>query len=766
MLRGLEHNVRRLRKRIGALGNLAATIGGVPEPAATHALSWIRANHLPGGGIRVESRHRYAYPEVTGYIVPTLLAYGDEELATELTEWLLCIQRPDGSFTDPDQGRSYVFDTGQALRGLLAMCGKVAGTEEAARRAADYLVGAMIDEGRGGFPAQYTGTDCPEPVQLYVLPPLVDAARRLGRVDGVRYGEAAHRCAEYYLCQPDGLRIDDLTHFLGYQLEALIDLGYADRARDTLAALAAMQQSDGAVRGTGGASGASGASDNAWVCTSGLAQLAICWYKLDTAGPADLAMTWLDRHQERDGGFRGSYGRGASDKAHVEVSWAPKFYLDAHLLRVSAFFARHAQEFPTDVDAGDGRLAAVASRMRPGARVLEIGCGKGRFLKALAAMTPDATYVGVDPAPALLGAVPAGITTALGTLENIPHPDEAFDVVFAVEAIEHSVALTRAVSEMLRVTAPGGWVVIVDKHRGAWGRMECPPWERWPDAADMSERLRLDCDDVSSVSVSFDGHPASDGLMMAWSGRKRSRLSGARWNDVLITPDLENVHVDEIRFNDFSEWGRAVVLQTRPGDRVLEIGSGTGKISLQLAQAGRDVTCFDSSADSLAFTNRCAARLGLSVATVCGDATATLPFAPGGFDCVWSSGLLEHFTVDERRAMLREWARVCRGLLISLVPNAASIAYRIGKMTQERDGVWPYGLEMPLPSLRDDYEAAGLTVAREFSVGTAHSLNFLGDRSLKRALGASFRRLSRAALDDWNQGYLLVTIGGVQGSTR
>jgi malonyl-CoA O-methyltransferase len=746
MLRALEHNVRRLRRRV------EASIAGVPQPAAARALSWIRANHLPGGGIRVESGHRYAYPEVTGYLVPTLFAYGDEELASQLAEWLVCIQRPDGSFTDPDQGRSYVFDTGQVLRGLLSACGKIAGAEEAARRAADYLVATTIDEGRGGFPREYAGSDCPEAVQLYVLPPLMGAAARF---DCTRYRDVARRCAEYYLGQRDCLRLDDLTHFLAYQLEALIDLGYAERARDVLAALAAMQREDGAVRGTGGTAGTD------WVCTPGLAQLAICWYKRDMADPADRAMSWLERHQESDGGFRGSYGRGASYKAGVEVSWAPKFFLDAHLLRVAAFFARHAQDFPCDVGAGDGRLAAVAGRVRPGDRVLEVGCGKGRFLNALASTIRDATYFGVDPAPALLGAVPRSITTALGTLENIPHPDGAFDVVFAVEAIEHSVAPMRAVSEMLRVTAPGGSVVIIDKHRGAWGRMICPPWERWPDAAEMSERLRLDCDDVSSVSVSFDGHPASDGLMMAWSGRKRSRLSGAQWNDVLITPQLENIHADEIRFNDFSEWGRTVVLQTQPGDRVLEIGSGTGKISLQLALAGRDVTCFDASADSLAFTNRCAARLDLSVATVCGDATQALPFASGSFDCVWSSGLLEHFTAEERRTMLREWARVCCGQLVSLVPNAASIAYRVGKMAQERDGVWPYGLETPLLSLRDDYEAAGLTVLREFSVGATHSLNFLGDRSLKRALGAIFRRLSREQLQDWNQGYLLVTVGAV-----
>ena len=173
------------------------------------------------------------------------------------------------------------------------------------------------------------------------------------------------------------------------------------------------------------------------------------------------------------------------------------------------------------------------------------------------------------------------------------------------------------------------------------------------------------------------------------------------------------------------------------------------------------MSCLDSSADTLAFTRRCGAELGLEVRTICGDATTTLPFDNGAFDCVWSSGLLEHFTADERQAMLREWARVCRGRLISLVPNAASVPYRIGKRAQERDGVWPYGLETPIQSLRYDYIAAGLRVETEFSVGARHSLNFLRDRSIRRALADVFLGLSRRELRDWT-GDLLVTIGTIE----
>ena len=74
---------------------------------------------MPSGGIRVHSRHSGAYPEVTGYLVPTLLNYGEHNLARRFLRWLLCVQRVDGGFTSPE-GKPHIFDTGQVLRGLIS----------------------------------------------------------------------------------------------------------------------------------------------------------------------------------------------------------------------------------------------------------------------------------------------------------------------------------------------------------------------------------------------------------------------------------------------------------------------------------------------------------------------------------------------------------------------------------------------------------------------------------------------------------------------
>jgi malonyl-CoA O-methyltransferase len=171
----------------------------------------------------------------------------------------------------------------------------------------------------------------------------------------------------------------------------------------------------------------------------------------------------------------------------------------------------------------DGRTQAILSVVRPADQVLEVGCGKGRFLRAVRQALPETECVGVDISPALLRHVPKGVRGIRGALEAIPCPDDSFDVVFSVEAIEHSANRKASVAEMTRVARPGGWVVIIDKQQTHWGRLTCPPWEIWPENLEMSRLLSRGCDDVTSNPVGYDDRPATDDLMVVWRGRKRSR---------------------------------------------------------------------------------------------------------------------------------------------------------------------------------------------------------------------------------------------------
>jgi len=741
-----RQGLRRLGLTFSRRDYFELTQTGPHSPPPARALAWIQAQELPTGGIRVHSAHSNAYPEVTGYLIPTLLEYGERELATRLIRWLICIQRADGSYTSSN-GVPYVFDTGQALRGLLAGAEHVPAALNAARRAADYLCQSIIEKGSRGFIEEYSGTIA-ESVHLYVLPALWEAAKVFQESE---YQLVAEKCFEYYCGLEDFLQIENLTHFLGYELEALIDLDSTKMAIPVLNTLRNLQEEDGSVRAE---------SDKLWICTPGLAQLAICWYKVGEWEPADKAVTWLEKHQQPNGGFLGSMGSGATYFPNVELSWSAKFYLDAHLLRVRSFFDRNSHIFPAKISSTDCRAKAIVSAVKPDDRVLEVGCGKGRFLRLVHESYPSAECVGIDISPVLLEHVPQGIRALKGSQESIPFPDNDFDVVFSVEALEHSANPEAAISEMIRVTRPGGWTIVIDKQRSHWGRLSCPSWERWPEVKGLSKLLDKGCDNVTAEPIGYDGKQASDGLMVLWRGQKRCQLSGPQWNEKLISPTSKSNLVQRLKRNQISEWAQIILLSSSHGEKVLEIGSGTGEISMGLALAGRIVTALDFSLENLEFMRRCADELGIAIETVVADVTRSLPFSENEFDCTWSSGLLEHFTAEQRRNILREQARIARKKVIALVPNASCVAYRAGKTYQEKQGTWPYGLETPILSLREDFEAVGLRILSEYSIGAEHALSFLpAEHLLRKALASWIEGMSSDELRDCNQGYLLVTIG-------
>ncbi len=294
-------------------------------PPIARAIEWVRGNECPTGGIYNHPGYGKAFPEVTGYLIPTLLNYREEALAKRFVDWLLRIQEDDGSFPGPS-GVPHIFDTGQVLRGLLAMRENVEGASDAARRTGRYLYASMKDCGKQGFAvdpvwSKSYGKDIPTSSHLYVLPTMRQAAEVFREP---KYLAAVENCLEYYLNDSNALQLSTLTHFLAYELEALIDLGRRDKALPVLETLRDLQDYDGGVRAKDGVS---------WVCTPGLAQLAVCWYKVGEREPANKAMNWLQKHQMASGGFLGSYGANATYFPNAELPWAAKFYLDANLLR-------------------------------------------------------------------------------------------------------------------------------------------------------------------------------------------------------------------------------------------------------------------------------------------------------------------------------------------------------------------------------------------------------------------------------------------------
>ena len=154
-------------------------------------------------------------------------------------------------------------------------------------------------------------------------------------------------------------------------------------------------------------------------------------------------------------------------------------------------------------------------------RVLDVGCGKGRFARVLREKYPKAALCGLDISEAMLACVPAGIGVVSGSMTELPFADSAFDCVYATESLEHAVEIERAVGEMCRVLKPGGRLVIIDKNAEHWGRFQTPAWEKWFTRGQLEELLAKHCEMVTSEFLSYWDDVPSDGLFLGWFARKR-----------------------------------------------------------------------------------------------------------------------------------------------------------------------------------------------------------------------------------------------------
>jgi len=135
--------------------------------------------------------------------------------------------------------------------------------------------------------------------------------------------------------------------------------------------------------------------------------------------------------------------------------------------------------------------------------------------------------------------------------------------------------------------------------------------------------------------------------------------SPAAWNDVYEGLDLSYSESPETQGKLF-EIVKARFLEgviPRPSSKVLEVGSGTGFVSLYMSKRGYATTCADVNTTILKQAEANFSREGLRGGFVCCDAER-LPFASGGFDVVTSFGLIEHFR--DPSTAIREMVRVIK----------------------------------------------------------------------------------------------------------
>jgi ubiquinone/menaquinone biosynthesis C-methylase UbiE len=121
---------------------------------------------------------------------------------------------------------------------------------------------------------------------------------------------------------------------------------------------------------------------------------------------------------------------------------------------------------------GDAALAAELTKLSPGDRVVDVGCGSGTAVRRAARLGAQAT--GVDPAPVMLRVARwfrGGVTYAEGGAESLPLPDVSATIVWSIASVHHWPQLEAGLAEAHRVLAPGGRFLAIERatHEGATG---------------------------------------------------------------------------------------------------------------------------------------------------------------------------------------------------------------------------------------------------------------------------------------------------------
>jgi squalene-hopene cyclase-like protein len=308
-----------------------------------------------------------SYPETTGYIVPTLLAYADLRGETtvrprvqQILDWLVSIQLPDGSFQGGAINATPVvpvtFNTGQILIGLASGVREFGSKyREPMLRAADWLVQTQDSDGCWRrFPTPFAELG-EKAYETHVAWGLLEAARLEpakpyadSALANVRWALTRQQQNGWFsqCCLTDATQ--PLTHTLGYALRGLVE---AYRyTNDSTLLRACCRTADGlltAMREDGFLPGRLDSKWQAavrWACLTGSVQIAICWLLLYrfTGELKYLSAAFqvnryvrrtvsLDGPPEIRGAVKGSFPIDGAYGAYQYPNWACKFLIDSNL---------------------------------------------------------------------------------------------------------------------------------------------------------------------------------------------------------------------------------------------------------------------------------------------------------------------------------------------------------------------------------------------------------------------------------------------------
>lgn len=303
------------------------------------AMQWIEKNIIDGKGIAVSSKEQRIYPEVSGYYIPTLMMWGERDFAISFAKHLCSIQKEDGSWYDSSDKEPYIFDSAQILKGLISVREILPDVDENIIKGCDWILSNMQPDGRLMAPNPNVWENnenfYSELIHIYCLSPIRDAGKIFNKPE---YVDASGKILAYYIREKRE-QIENfslLSHFYAYVMEGLYDMGEVDLCRESMMHLEKYRNKKGSIPGL---------KDVPWICSTGLFQLALVWYKLGELEKGNSLFYYALKLQNKSGGWFGSYPapglfakfyRGRKRPYYFpdeEISWANKYFLDALALK-------------------------------------------------------------------------------------------------------------------------------------------------------------------------------------------------------------------------------------------------------------------------------------------------------------------------------------------------------------------------------------------------------------------------------------------------
>ena len=191
-----------------------------------------------------------------------------------------------------------------------------------------------------------------------------------------------------------------------------------------------------------------------------------------------------------------------------------------------------------------GRLAMDRLDLRPGLRLLDIGCGTGGTTVELALRTsPGGTAVGLDIAPGMLArarerAKSAAVELLHGDAQQLDLGASSFDAAFSRFGVMFFDDATKAFANVRRALRPGGRLAFV-----CWRGLDRNDWMRIPATAATS---------VLGAPLSVPHGDGPGPFSLANPDRIRSVLGSAGFRDIDVSPQNDRLSFPVARVPEFA----------------------------------------------------------------------------------------------------------------------------------------------------------------------------------------------------------------------